>query len=334
MEFSLSNKISQRFKSDSFNIFCYRIVFFLFRKYLEIYDWILYQIRRLIRMKFRGSAIIKEIQGNKMFLDPGDMGLSKELFMAGIREPFHTRLMQNILKRGDVVVDIGANIGYYVLMEAKLAGDEGRVYAIEPVADNVSLLKKNVELNNYKNIDIFELAIGGEDKNGEICLTKKRNWCTMLDNKHNKNSAFYTDKKPVRVLKLDTFIKDKKFPDIIRMDVEGYETEIIKGMENILQTQKPLKLFIELHCCFLKDLGMGILKELEKNGFVIKKFFRDRSSLMLNKSKFIRSIYYYLGKKINGVYEFCYSDVKIEDLFKLTPMLREEVFHVYLEKNV
>lgn len=332
MKFNLSNKISQRFKSDSFNIFCYRIVFFLFRKYLEIYDWILYQIRRLAIMKFRGSAIIKEIQGNKMFLDPGDTGLSKELLMAGIREPFHTRLMQDVLKRGDVVIDIGANIGYYVLMEAKLAGNEGKVYAIEPVTDNANLLKKNAKLNNYKNIDIFELAIGGEDKDGEICLTKKRNWCTMLDNKYNKNSAFYTDKKPVKILKLDTFIKDKRFPNIIRMDVEGYETEIIKGMENILKSGKPLKILMELHSSVLDDGGIGILKIFEHYGFKIRYFFRERPPLMLNKSSIIRKFYYFLGRKINGIYEFCYKDITADEIIK-KELIINETFHVCFERK-
>ncbi|MDD5294770.1 MAG: FkbM family methyltransferase, partial [Patescibacteria group bacterium] len=281
------------------------------------------------RLVFRDRYIIRKIHGSKMRLDLDDPGIAKDLLLARNREPFHTELVKRLLKPGDVVYDIGSNIGYYALLEARIVGDKGRVYAIEPVPDNVKLLKKNIGLNNYKNISVHNLAIGGQDRDDYIYLSKKSNWCSMERRGGNNSSK----KIPVKVLTLDSFSQGNIYPDIIRMDVEGYETEIIKGMKNILSGAKPLKIFMELHCCFLEDAGLGLLRELEKNNFKIKYFFRDRSSLMLNKSRLLRKIYYYLGKKINGVYEFCYSDISVGELLNLNKALNEEAFHFYFERE-
>ena len=325
-------KFKKRIASDNTITFCFRMIFFLFRKYFEIYDNIIFRVLKF-RCKPTEGYIIKDVHGSKMYLNIGDSGISRDLILAGTREPTHTKLMQDVLKKGYVVMDIGANIGYYALMEAKAVGKTGIVYAIEPVPANMSLLKRNISLNNYKNIETFETAIGGENKKDYICITTKSNWCAMADNKNKEKNMKFKYRIPVKVLKLDTFIKDKRFPDIIRMDVEGYETEIIKGMEGILQCRKPLKIFIELHSFMIKDKGIGILKKLEESGFKIKYFFRDRCPLMLNKSKFIRKSYYYLGRKINGVYEFNYKDINYKDLLYPDLIIKEEAFHVYFERK-
>ena len=75
--------------------------------------------------KSRKGFILMEIIGNKMYLDLADEGISRELMLDGIREYLNIADVKGELKKGDVVVDIGANIGYYALLEAQLVGDEG-----------------------------------------------------------------------------------------------------------------------------------------------------------------------------------------------------------------
>ena len=89
------------------------------------------------------------VMGNKMFLDPQDSLL---LSINGIYEEFETELVSKEISKNDVVVDIGANIGYYTLIFAKLVGENGKVFAFEPDPSNFALLKKNVELNGFRNV--------------------------------------------------------------------------------------------------------------------------------------------------------------------------------------
>ncbi|MCK4823771.1 hypothetical protein KA005_48910, partial [bacterium] len=75
-------------------------------------------VYKFLRLKSKDGFYLKEIQGSKMYLDLSDEGICKELVFSDIREKQATIMMHKILKEGDIVVDIGANIGYYALLEA------------------------------------------------------------------------------------------------------------------------------------------------------------------------------------------------------------------------
>ena len=77
-----------------------------------------------------------------MYLNPRDKGISRTLLLFGERELDHKIILEKVLKKNMNIFDIGANIGYYVLMESDLIGHEGSIIAVEPVPDNINLLKK------------------------------------------------------------------------------------------------------------------------------------------------------------------------------------------------
>lgn len=106
-----------------------------------------------------------EVDGHKMFLDSKD---SLNLSINGIYEPLQTELVKKEIKKGDVVLDIGANIGYYTLIFAKLVGEDGKVFVFEPAPTNFSFLKKNVEINSYKNVVLVQKAVS--NKTGKLKL--------------------------------------------------------------------------------------------------------------------------------------------------------------------
>ena len=89
----------------------------------------------------------KKIFDYKMYLDPRDKGISRTLLLFGERELDHRIILKKVLSKNMKVFDIGANIGYYVLMESSILGINGRIAAVEPVPKNMHLLKKNLELN-------------------------------------------------------------------------------------------------------------------------------------------------------------------------------------------
>lgn len=200
---------------------------------------------------------ILSVNGYQMILPQTDEGLSMELQITGTHEPLITQCMKDELKAGMVVIDIGANIGYYALLEALIVGDHGLVYAIEPVARNFVYLNENIELNQFRNIRVMPFAIGDRTaKNVPINITKKFNWCHMIDlekapphlQEQFRNDTIRQDF--VSQYTLDTFAEyyDVLNIDFIRMDVEGYEVEIVKGMHHTMEHMKPgSKMLIEFH---------------------------------------------------------------------------------------
>ena len=213
----------------------------------------------------RGKGfVLRDVQGSKMWLDMSDKGLSSELYLRGIREAHATAEFRKRLRPGQVVVDIGANIGYYALMEAKAAGEKGQVYAIEPVDENIALLERNVEANGYENMEVYNMAIGDKNCIQDLNLSKQSNLGTFCENIDLDPSG---KKKPVEVKTLDSFLQGKKKPDIVRMDVEGYEFEILKGMKETFGRADRLQLFIEVHADFLgKEKTSAMYKMMKGYG--------------------------------------------------------------------
>jgi FkbM family methyltransferase len=210
---------------------------------------------------------VVQVNDSKMLLYPKKGAIYEDLFLYKKREPLCTDYLMHsgVLKEGDIVLDIGANIGYYVLIESQLVGEKGKVYAVEPVRSNFELLEKNVQLNNLKNVSTFQFAFGEKDAKSEIYVSDKSNWCAMNKDAAGGKILFAQE---VSMQTVDTFLEDKAPPDFIRMDVEGYEYQVIKGMAKTLKSNT--KILIELHPWrpFLEPEKMDELFDiLERNNF-------------------------------------------------------------------
>ncbi len=110
---------------------------------------------------------IVDVKGNKMYIDP-KRNPAIALYDIGGYENVETQLFESHIKEGDVVLDLGANIGYFTLIAAKCVGANGKVYAFEPDPTNFSFLKRSVEINNYKNVVCEQKAVS--NKNGVVKL--------------------------------------------------------------------------------------------------------------------------------------------------------------------
>jgi len=307
----LISAFKKRVREDEPLRFFYRLIrFFLLRVILFKNSL----FRKVVRAKIRrleGKYVIENVLGSKMYLDLSrDAGVSWELYKVGIREPFITSFLQKEIKEGDVIVDIGANIGYYALLESKLVGEKGKVYAIEPVPESVNLLKKNISLNRRSNIEVFQLAIGGRITTDYIYISPALNVSSLIKPKANR----FIKKIKIKVTTLDEFLKDKPFPTLIRMDVEGYEIEIIKGMRNILESNKPLKILIEIHPHIIKEKILELLHILKANHFEVKIATKEPWPCVLREPKFIQKILDFLGERTD--FKPGYLNLKINDMLK------------------
>lgn len=200
-------------------------------------------VKRKIEADLCSHTVIREVNGFKMILHPIEPGIHRELFLYRKREYISTDFLLNgeVIKEGDFVLDIGANIGYYVLLESKLVGSSGKVYALEPISYNLERLIVNCKLNNIINVRIFHLA--ASDKNGiiKIYIPRESNLCSTQFNPN----INYIGVKTVNCVTIDSFLEKYGKPSLIRMDVEGHESKIIKGMYNTLDFD--VKLLIEIH---------------------------------------------------------------------------------------
>lgn len=278
-----------RLRKDGVTLFLYRVVRSLILKYEAIRKSLLANFYKLIR---GDRYFLKEIQGSKMYLDLEDKGLSRDLLAYGVREKFSTEVMKQELKPGQVVVEIGANIGYYALLEAKTVGESGKVYCLEPAPENVELLRRNIAVNGYKNIEVFHAAAGAESKQSKIYLSESHNQHALVA----ENVKGMVGSMPVQVFSLDDFTKDKPYPSLVRMDVEGYELDILRGMKKIFAAGKPLQLFIEIHCFFLKEKVKDLLAILRKNGFRVK--VGTWEATVISGGKITQSVFDYCSNKL------------------------------------
>ena len=181
-------------------------------------------LMKLLNKKF----ITKKIYNYKMLLDLHDKGISRTLLLFGKRELEHKKMLEDIIKPGMTVLDIGANIGYYSLMMLKLIGEKGKLIVVEPSPSNIEILKKNLILNKFNDIEVHNSAISDENSIKKFFLSEMSNL----------NTLNYTDKKSLnltgKTIDVKTFtipeIMDGRSLDLIRMDVEGHEVEVLNGL--------------------------------------------------------------------------------------------------------
>lgn len=107
------------------------------------------------------SFIVKTIYGFKLFIKPNiDNGLEKTIYYHGTYERGFAEFLKQNLKKGDIFIDVGANIGLFTLLSSKLVGNVGRILSFEPNPEIFEQLEVNVNLNNSKNIELFNFALG------------------------------------------------------------------------------------------------------------------------------------------------------------------------------
>ena len=214
---------------------------------------------KLINLTVRGiESSLKtnyaQVWAGKMFLHPND---AFRLSIYGIHGAHDFKIIKNNVKDGDNVVDLGANIGYFTLILAKLVGPTGKVFAFEPDPRNLALLKKNVEYNNYKNVIIVPKAVSNVNDKCTLYTGQK----TFGQNKIYKPKKTKTQKFiPIdsETVRLDDFFKTNGLLDkisFIKMDVEGAEFLALSGMKEILKLNKNIKIFTEAEISYLEDAG-------------------------------------------------------------------------------
>jgi FkbM family methyltransferase len=148
------------------------------------------------------------------------------------------QLLSNRLKPGDIFYDIGANVGFFTAVAAKLVTSTGKVYSFEPVPENAAIVRHNVRQNNFSNVTIIEKAVSATTGEGKLWLARYAGGHTLSD------ADLPPDLKgslAVELVSIDRLIEQKEIdpPTVVKVDVEGAEFDVLQGMSQTISQFKP-----------------------------------------------------------------------------------------------
>jgi FkbM family methyltransferase len=176
-----------------------------------------------------------------------------------------TLCLQSILSPGMVAVDVGANIGVYTVCAARAVGNGGTVYSFEPDPETFHTLRQNVRANGLKNVELRPFALS--DRSGEVPLYRIEGLSTW-------NNLFAGDADgaavPVQAVTLDEAIPKTVRVDLIKMDAEGAEPFIWRGMKRLLADNPQLRIVLEFAPGHLLRAGASpknFLRDIAGAGF-------------------------------------------------------------------
>jgi len=213
-----------------------------------------------------------------MILPTNDRGLTRDLIINTIREPTETEIFINTIKPNMNIIDIGANLGYYVLLEGLLT--KGNIYAIEPNPNTFKYLKRNIEFNKLKNVELFNIGIGERKEVIPFYISKKWNWSRFVD-----KGEDIIETKQIEVNNLNNLFLGKGI-DVVRMDVEGFELNILKGMTKLMKENPNLIIILEFHAGkFDTNHKKEFINFLKDNNLIIKSLSESRRYKKMNIKK-------------------------------------------------
>lgn len=192
-------------------------------------------------------------------------------------ERFSLDLLNVLVEEGTTVIDIGAHYGIYSLLSAQRAG---QVFAFEPVAENFSILQKNIADNAFKNITVINKAVS--DSDGEVTFNVP--WAS-------DSAGFYEhpNAESIRKVKVQTAAIDSALPNVddlsfVKIDTEGHEIHVLEGMQQILKRNKKAKLLVEFNPECLQNAGYrpeDLIAKLRELNYDIFAVYEDDRRLML-----------------------------------------------------
>jgi len=202
------------------------------------------------------SYNVSKIRGYQVKLkyDPNSY-IGRYIFYRGIYEEQIIHKIASMVKPAMTVIDIGANIGLHTNICASLVRSKGRILTMEPQSKARALLKENVKLNNFTNIQILDYALGRASNTASIFLVNEKNngQATLIF--EDQQSLYPSEEINVRTL--DFLLTDLTISkvDIVKIDVEGAEMAVLEGGKDFFRASPPQAFFIECIDQHLRRFG-------------------------------------------------------------------------------
>jgi FkbM family methyltransferase len=207
--------------------------------------------RRLARSPAKSIAIPGVGRLDLRLHDRPDIWISDPIRRGETFDPHVLSILREFIEPGSVFVDVGANIGWFTLIGSRLAGPNGRVFAIEPDPRNCDILGQNIAHNGCQNVSVYPVAAGAAD--GKAFLYRS------ADNQGDHRlsvASDRTDRRKVRVRTLDGLLLRRTARiDVVKMDTQGSETAVLNGMTQLFLANPRVRLILEFWPHGLADCG-------------------------------------------------------------------------------
>jgi FkbM family methyltransferase len=224
-------------------------------------------------MVFRGgdNVLVSELDGFIIGVPGEEWRMAAYHAFRGPLEPGLLSAFQRVVKPGMVVLDIGANIGVFTLHAARLVGLHGKVYSFEPAPRVFKILKENVQVNGFLETGVIEFRqVAAWDRAGIAQMT-------VYEADSGRSTLFPSDGQgreiEVTTATLDEALSAQQRVDVVKIDAEGAEPRILRGMRRIIERNPEIVIFIEFAPVHLRRAGVeptALLDEIGSLGLAIR----------------------------------------------------------------
>lgn len=179
-------------------------------------------------------------------------------------DPLTIARLRRVIRPGMTALDIGAHVGFYTLLLARLVAPGGRVVAVEPAPENLDLLRRNLSPGAPVPIEVLPVAAGAEDCDRALRLSDSSDTHSFFQHP----LVGHTQAVLVPQRRLDHLIPAP--PDVVKVDVEGAELEALEGLEGVMTRDSPRAILVEVNPACLAAAGASVsalVDWLDRHGF-------------------------------------------------------------------
>jgi FkbM family methyltransferase len=212
--------------------------------------------RRRLPGRFGGASLFVSTEGGLRYVRPS---IEKV-------DPYLMNIALEVLRPGDTVWDIGANVGLFTFVAAGLVGPEGRVLSVEPDGWLINLLRRSVQLNGGRcgRIDLLPVAVSDSVGISELFIAKRSRSSNHLQGAGLSQAGGFREKQLVPTMPLDRILDFYPAPRVLKIDVEGVEVSVLQGATRILREAAPVVL-----CEVAEENAAAVTRVLHEAGYTL-----------------------------------------------------------------
>jgi FkbM family methyltransferase len=227
--------------------------------------------------RMEGELVVRAAGGVRVLADPPDPS-GRAIAAAGLWEWNVGAVIEQLLRPGDVFVDVGANAGYYTALAARIVGREGHVYALEPGAESFAKLQRNVALNGFDDhVTAIEAAAGAAD--GTATLYGPAAGHDATSSLRRPDAGARGTEVPVRPLHAVVAPEHRRRLRLVKIDVEGHEDDVLRGLEPLLDAGSMPAIVVEVHEAYNPDARAAVVDFCERHELAARWIAEDRADL-------------------------------------------------------